>query len=46
MLEWLQSELQKLEDMGGMAIILGHLPNIDECDKQFGLRWHALMDRY
>jgi hypothetical protein len=31
MLEWLQGELGDLEDQGGSAIIIGHLPNIDEC---------------
>lgn len=46
MLEWLESELAALEAINGNAIIFSHVPNIDECTRQFSLRWHALMDRY
>lgn len=46
MLEWMENELHALEKVGGMAIILAHVPNIDECSRQIGVRWHALMDRY
>ena len=45
-LEWLIKELDNLEKVNGAAILLGHLPNIDECNRQFGLRLHAIMDRY
>jgi len=45
-LQWLESELSELEKVGGAAIILTHVPNIDECVRNFGMRWHALMDRY
>ena len=46
MLDWLQSELHALEMKGGAAIILSHIPNIDECNRQFGKRLHAILDRY
>jgi hypothetical protein len=46
MLGWLQSELKDLEDVNGTAIILSHVPNLDECTRQFGRRYHAIMDRY
>ena len=46
MLDWLEKELQALEDIGGVAILLAHVPNLDECNRQFGLRYHAIMDRY
>lgn len=46
MLHWLQRELAELEQAGGAAIILSHIPNIDECNRQFGKRLHALLDRY
>lgn len=46
MLQWLENELAELEKVGGAAIMLSHVPNINECNRQFGRRWHALMDRY
>ena len=46
MLDWLQSELHSLEKKKGGAIILSHIPNIDECNRQFGKRLHAILDRY
>jgi len=46
MLKWLEAELHALEKVGGQAIMLSHVPNIDECSRQIGLRWSALMDRY
>jgi len=46
MLDWLEHELAKLEEINGAAIMLSPLPNSDECNRQFGRRWHALMDRY
>jgi hypothetical protein len=26
--------------------MLGHVPNLDECLRQFGRRFHTIMDRY
>lgn len=46
MLKWLEDELDSIERANGTAIILTHVPNNDECGRQIGLRWHALMDRY
>jgi len=45
-IEWLEKELHELEKVGGAAIILTHVPNIHQCVRNFGMRWHALMDRY
>lgn len=46
MLLWLEQELAELERKEGGAIILSHIPNLDECNRQFGRRWHAILDRY
>jgi len=46
MLTWLEGELDALEQIDGVAILLAHVPNIDECNRQFGLRYHAILDRY
>jgi hypothetical protein len=46
MLQWLQDELQELEDNNGTAIMLGHVPNQDECTREFGSRYRAILDRY
>ena len=46
MLEWLESELIALEKIGGQAILLAHVPNIEECNRQYGRRYHGLLDRY
>lgn len=46
MLQWLEEELLALEKIGGQAIMLSHVPNIDECNRQYGRRYHALMDRF
>jgi transposase len=43
---WLEKELAKVEKEGGAVIMMSHMGNIDQCERQFGLRWHALMDRY
>jgi len=45
-IEWLEKELYELEKVGGAAIMLSHVPNIHQCVRNFGTRWHALMDRY
>lgn len=39
-------ELADVEAKGQHAIILTHVPNIEECTRQFGVRWQALMDRF
>lgn len=46
MLLWLEQELGELERKGGGAIILSHIPNLQECNREFGRRWHTLIDRY
>lgn len=46
MLHWLEGELDALEKVGGQAIMLNHVPNIDECNRQYGRRYHGIMDRY
>jgi sphingomyelin phosphodiesterase len=46
MLDWLQKQLHDLEKVNGSAIIVTHLPNIDECLRQYGRRYHAIVDRY
>lgn len=46
MLQWLEKTLLELELIGGKAIIFGHVPNIDECNRQFGRRLHAIYDRF
>jgi hypothetical protein len=33
MLGWLEDELLALEKMGGQAIILAHVPNLNECNR-------------
>jgi len=33
MLEWFENELQELEKVGGKAIVLAHVPNLDECSR-------------
>ena len=45
-LYWLEKELEEIERKGGTAIILSHVPNGHECTRQFGKRYHALMDRF
>jgi hypothetical protein len=46
MLDWLQKQLHNLEKVNGSAIIVAHVPNIDECLRQYGRRFHAIVDRY
>lgn len=46
MLEWLENELHDLEKVDGAAIIIGHVPNIEECLRTYGRRFHAIVDRY
>jgi len=46
MLSWLEKELTALEEVGGAAIMLSHVPNLDECNRQYGRRYHSIMDRF
>mmetsp|Transcript_9580 Transcript_9580/g.16091 ORF Transcript_9580/g.16091 Transcript_9580/m.16091 type:complete len:239 (-) Transcript_9580:49-765(-) len=46
MLDWLQKELLDLEAEGGSALIIAHVPNLNECSSQFGRRYHAILDRF
>jgi len=46
MLGWLAQQLDDLEKVNGTAIILSHVPNQDECNRQFGRRLHTILDRY
>lgn len=45
LLQWLEGELKDIQENGGYAIIIGHIPPV-ECLHQFGARYHALLDRY
>lgn len=45
-LQWLESELQGLEDAKGQAIIIGHQPMAHGCAASWALRYRALMERY
>ena len=33
MLAWFEKELQFLENGGGQAILISHVPNLDECNR-------------
>jgi hypothetical protein len=46
MLSFLEKELTALEAVNGTAILLSHVPNLDECNRQYGLRYHAILDRF
>lgn len=46
MLQWLDDELKDLQDNNGTAILLGHVPNADECTRQFSERLRAIQDKY
>jgi sphingomyelin phosphodiesterase len=46
MLQWLEKELAEVEKDGGNAIILSHVPNLGECTRQYGRRFHAIVERY
>lgn len=46
MLQWLQKELSELEQIGGRALLIAHVPNINQCSSQFGRRFHAILDRF
>lgn len=44
-MQWLEKELAQLEQDGGFAHIMGHIPP-EECLHQFGIRYKSLMERY
>lgn len=46
MLAWLINQLTEIEKEGGYAIILAHVPNLDECTQQYARRYHAITDRF
>ena len=46
-LAWLESELIGLEEIGGQAILIAHIPPIYyECVHGFSIRFKALVERY
>lgn len=45
-LEWFQNTLSELEATNGYAIVLAHVPNLDECTRQYARRYHAIVERY
>ena len=44
-LEWFENELKELEEIGGVAVVIGH-HNPIAMTQQFGVRFRALMERY
>uniref|UniRef100_A0A7S3IP58 Calcineurin-like phosphoesterase domain-containing protein n=1 Tax=Strombidium inclinatum TaxID=197538 RepID=A0A7S3IP58_9SPIT len=42
---WLEAQLSQIEQDEGFALVIAHIPSRD-CLHEFGLRFHALMDRY
>lgn len=44
-IEWLENELSELEKNDGFAIIIAHIQP-QQCLHQFGVRFHALMERF
>lgn len=45
-LEWFQDLLSQIEEENGYAIVLAHVPNQDECTRQYARRYHAIVERY
>jgi hypothetical protein len=45
-LEWMEKELGEIEANNGTAILLSHVPILDECNQQYGRRYHAIVDRF
>ena len=43
-IQWLESTLREVEQMGWTAILVGHIP--DECSHEYTERFRALMDRF
>mmetsp|Transcript_7086 Transcript_7086/g.5342 ORF Transcript_7086/g.5342 Transcript_7086/m.5342 type:complete len:91 (-) Transcript_7086:142-414(-) len=44
-LDFLVSELDQLEKVGGKAILISHIP-IPECVHEWGARFRAIVERY
>ena len=46
-LAWLEKQLSELEEEGGMAILIGHIPPVYyECMHGWSIRFKALYERY
>lgn len=45
-LEWLEKELTEIEKHNGTAILISHIPVSNECNNQYGRRYHAIVDRF
>lgn len=45
-LEWFENELKALERTNGTAILMSHVPILNECYDQYGKRYHAIVERY
>lgn len=45
MLEWFENELLQIEKDGGFTHIIAHIPSTS-CLHQFGVRYHALVERF
>lgn len=43
---WFEKELESIEKAGGTAILISHVPVLEECNQQYGRRYHALVDRF
>lgn len=46
MLGWLEQQLKNIDTEGGAAILMSHVPNLNELLNQYGKRFHALLDKY
>jgi sphingomyelin phosphodiesterase len=46
MLGWMERTLQEVEAEGGAAILISHVPNYFQCMRQYGKRFHAIVDKY
>lgn len=45
-LAWLEQQLMDIDAEGGAAIIISHVPNLNELLLQYGKRFHAILDKY
>lgn len=45
-MDWLIEQLTDIEKQNGYAIILAHVPNLDECSRQYARRYHAISERF
>jgi hypothetical protein len=46
MLGWIEEQLIAIEAEGGAAILIQHVPNYVNCLRQYGKRYHAILDKY